>query len=144
MIDIRYNNLKNIIKNKYSNNNDLLDFLEILKKNNYISPLSYSENKNLNECNEVIYRELTDKALGSIDYTYFDFLDHFLFEVSNKVKTVRNDENTHRTCFIKDLYNVKSNNERPYSIELIATLILILYEESQDLDYNSAINKVKK
>lgn len=144
MIDVRYKDLKNIIKVKYNNNNDLLDFLETLKKDNYISPLSYSEKENNNECNELIYRQLIYKNFGSIDYTYFDFIDRFLFEVSNKVKTVRNDENTHRTCFIKDLYNVKSNNERPYSIELIATLILILYEESKDLDHNSAIRKVKK
>ncbi|WP_168461603.1 hypothetical protein [Acinetobacter sp. A1] len=158
MIDVRFHELKEYAK-KYDNK-DIEDFLEYMKNNNYISPLSGMEDdmkipeyKFLRKYNDILLSEkIYNKLIDYIEFVDSDLLDFFYKKIETEIlnmKSPRVDNTSHRTFFIKDIWDIDGKadilpNERPYNINIISKLIQILYTDLDVLNDDAAKAKVKE
>lgn len=158
MIDVRFHELKEYAK-KYDNK-DIDDFLEYMKDNDYISPLSgmeddikKPENKFLKKFNDsVLSGKIYNKLIDYVEFVDSDLLDFFYKKIETEIlnmKSPRVDNTSHRTFFIKDIWNIDGKadilpNERPYNINIISKLIQILYTDLDVLNDDAAKAKVKE
>ncbi|WP_168407857.1 hypothetical protein [Acinetobacter indicus] len=158
MIDVRFHELKEYAK-KYDNK-DIEDFLEYMKNNNYISPLSGMEDdikipeyKFLRKYNDILLSEkIYNKLIDYIEFVDSDLLDYFYKKIETEIlnmKSPRVDNTSHRTFFIKDIWDIDGKadilpNERPYNINIISKLIQILYTDLDVLNDDAAKAKVKE
>ncbi|QOW50150.1 hypothetical protein G0029_10345 [Acinetobacter sp. YH12138] len=158
MIDVRFHELKEYAK-KYDNK-DIEDFLEYMKNNNYISPLSGMEDdikipeyKFLRKYNDILLSEkIYNKLIDYVECVDSDLLDFFYKKIETEIlniKSPRVDNTSHRTFFIKDIWDIDGKadilpNERPYNINIISKLIQILYTDLDVLNDDAAKAKVKE
>lgn len=158
MIDVRFHELKEYAK-KYDNK-DIEDFLEYMKNNNYISPLSGMEDdikipeyKFLRKYNDILLSEkIYNKLIDYVEFVDSDLLDFFYKKIETEIlnmKSPRVDNTSHRTFFIKDIWDIDGKadilpNERPYNINIISKLIQILYTDLDVLNDDAAKAKVKE
>lgn len=158
MIDVRFHELKEYAK-KYDNK-DIEDFLEYMKNNNYISPLSGMEDdikipeyKFLRKYSDILLSEkIYNKLIDYIEFVDSDLLDFFYKKIETEIlnmKSPRVDNTSHRTFFIKDIWDIDGKadilpNERPYNINIISKLIQILYTDLDVLNDDAAKAKVKE
>lgn len=158
MIDVRFHELKEYAK-KYDNK-DIEDFLEYMKNNNYISPLSGMEDdikipeyKFLRKYNDILLSEkIYNKLIDYVEFVDSDLLDFFYKKIETEIlniKSPRVDNTSHRTLFIKDIWDIDGKadilpNERPYNINIISKLIQILYTDLDVLNDDAAKAKVKE
>ena len=158
MIDVRFYELKEYAE-KYDNK-DIDNFLEYMKNNNYISPLSgmeddvkTPENKFLKKFNDsVLSRKIYNKLIDYVEFVDSDLLDFFYKKIETEIlnmKSPRVDNTSHRTLFIKSMWNIDgkaeiSPNKRPYNINIISKLIQIFYTDLDVLNDDAAKAKVKE
>ena len=158
MIDVRFYELKEYAE-KYDNK-DIDDFLEYMKNNNYISPLSGMEDdikipeyKFLRKFNDSsLSRKIYNKLIDYVEFVDSDLLDFFYKKIETEIlniKSPRVDNTSHRTFFIKDIWDIDGKadilpNERPYNINIISKLIQIFYTDLDVLNDDAAKAKVKE
>ncbi|WFP97722.1 hypothetical protein P3S51_05285 [Acinetobacter sp. ANC 7201] len=158
MIDLRFHELKEYAK-KYDNK-DIDDFLEYMKDNDYISPLSgmeddikKPENKFLKKFNDsVLSGKIYNKLIDYVEFVDSDLLDFFYKKIETEIlnmKSPRVDNTSHRTLFIKSMWNIDGKaeifpNKRPYNINIISKLIQIFYTDLDVLNDDAAKAKVKE
>lgn len=158
MIDVRFYELKEYAK-KYDNK-DFDDFLEFMKNNNYISPLSGMEEdikrpeyKFLKESHDSLLSEkIYNKLIDYVDFMDSDLLNFFYRKIEKEIlniKPPRIDNTSHRTFFIKEMWDIDGKadifpNKRPYNINIISKLIQILYTDLDALNDDAAKAKVKE
>lgn len=158
MIDVRFHELKECAK-KYDNK-DIDDFIDFMKDNNYISPLSGMEDdikipeyKFLRKYNDILLSEkIYNKLIDYIEFVDSDLLDFFYKKIETEIlnmKSPRVDNTSHRTFFIKSMWDIDGKadilpNERPYNINIISKLIQIFYTDLDVLNDDAAKAKVKE
>ena len=158
MIDVRFHELKEYAK-KYDNK-DIEDFLEYMKNNNYISPLSGMEDdikipeyKFLRKYNDILLSEkIYNKLIDYVEFVDSDLLDFYYKKIETEIlnmKSPRVDNTSHRTFFIKSMWDIDgkaeiSPNKRPYNINIISKLIQIFYTDLDVLNDDAAKAKVKE
>ena len=113
MIDLRFHELKEYAK-KYDNK-DIDDFLEYMKDNDYISPLSgmeddikKPENKFLKKFNDsVLSGKIYNKLIDYVEFVDSDLLDFFYKKIETDILSMlsqRVDSTSRRTLFIKSIW----------------------------------------
>ena len=158
MIDLRFHKLKEYAKNY--DNKDIDDFLEYMKDNDYISPLSgmeddikKPENKFLKKFNDsVLSGKIYNKLINYVEFVDSDLLNFFYKKIETEIlnmKSPRVDNTSHRTLFIKSMWNIDGKaeifpNKRPYNINIISKLIQIFYTDLDVLNDDNAKAKVKE
>ena len=158
MIDLRFHELKEYAK-KYDIK-DIDDFLEYMKDNDYISPLSgmeddikKPENKFLKKFNDsVLSGKIYNKLINYVEFVDSDLLNFFYKKIETEIlnmKSPRVDNTSHRTLFIKSMWNIDGKaeifpNKRPYNINIISKLIQIFYTDLDVLNDDAAKAKVKE
>ena len=158
MIGLRFHELKEYAK-KYDNK-DIDDFLEYMKDNDYISPLSgmeddikKPENKFLKKFNDsVLSGKIYNKLSDYVEFVDSDLLNFFYKKIETEIlnmKSPRVDNTSHRTLFIKSMWNIDGKaeifpNKRPYNINIISKLIQIFYTDLNVLNDDAAKAKVKE
>ena len=158
MIDVRFHELKEYAK-KY-NNKDIDDFLRFMKDNNYISPLNSMEEdikipeyKFLKEnYDSLISGKIYNKIIDYVEFVDGNLLNFFYKKIEAEIlnlKPPRIDNTSHRTFFIKTMWDIDgkaeiSPNKRPYNINIISKLIQIFYTDLDVLNDDAAKAKVKE
>jgi hypothetical protein len=158
MIDVRFHELKEYAK-KYDNK-DVDDFINFMKDNNYISPLSgmeddvkTPENKFLKKFNDsVVSGKIYNKLIDYVEFVDSDLLDFFYKKIETEILNMnspRVDNTSHRTFFIKSMWDIDGKaeifpNKRPYNINIISKLIQIFYTDLDVLNDDAAKAKVKE
>ena len=158
MIDVRFYELKEYAE-KYDNK-DIDNFLEYMKNNNYISPLSGMEDdikipeyKFLKKSNDILLStKIYNKLIDYVEFVDSDLLDFFYKKIETEIlnmKSPRVDNTSHRTLFIKSMWNIDGKaeifpNKRPYNINIISKLIQIFYTDLDVLNDDAAKAKVKE
>ena len=158
MIDVRFYELKEYAR-KYDNK-DFDDFLKFMKNNNYISPLSGMEDniktpeyKFLKESHDTLLSEkIYNKIIDYVEFLDSDLLNFFYKKIETEIlniKPPRVDNTSHRTFFIKSMWDIDGKaeifpNKRPYNINIISKLIQIFYTDLDVLSDDAAKAKVKE
>jgi hypothetical protein len=147
------------MQKKYDNK-DFDDFLKFMKNNNYISPLSGMEEdikrpeyNFLKESHDSLLSEkIYNKLIDYVDFVDSDLLNFFYRKIEKeilKIKPPRIDNTSHRTFFIKEMWDIDGKadifpNKRPYNINIISKLIQILYTDLDALNDDASKAKVKE
>lgn len=112
----------------------LVNFINYMMENNLISQV---DNSNLITKYEKVFNRLTKFKGFGIKELIDDYHLRVKHILTNE-RTIRSDDFTHRTVFIRNVYNADADS-KPFSMELIMVLVNILYE---DLEYQNPITLV--
>lgn len=95
---------------------------------------------------------IINKLINYVEFVDSDLLNFFYKKIETEIlnmKSPRVDNTSHRTLFIKSMWNIDGKaeifpNKRPYNINIISKLIQIFYTDLDVLNDDAAKAKVKE
>ena len=106
-------------------NEELQDFVKYLKENKYLSSIDDGY------CEATLYQRAYNYSKKFKHFSMLDLILDIKDEIScflQAQETIRRDNFSHRTIFIKEIYNVDAHS-KPYDLDLILLLSEIFFEE---------------